>query len=122
MVNRVLIDQNKPTFTFNFPAVGSRDIRILTKWTELNLKIERKEEESLILIKPKGADVVQLEAGGSFYRVVLVWVVVSRGQCITIGFIKAERCRGWDSRKSPATVCGEVDGGLPGPAVISGLL
>lgn len=53
---------------------------------------------------------------------VLVWIVVSRGQCVAVGFIKAERRRGRDLRKSLATVCSEVEGGLPGPAVVGGLL
>lgn len=69
----------------------------------------------------KAADLVQLVVGRS-YRVVLVWIVVSRGQCVAVGFIKAERRRGRDLRKSLAAVCSEVEGGLPGPAVVGGLL
>lgn len=114
-VNPVLISK---TLTVNFPAVGSWDVRILTQWTELNLKKERK-KKSFTSMKWKAADLIAVDR---FYRVVLVWIKVSRGQCVTVGFIQAERRGGWDLRKSPATVCGEIDGGLPGTTVVSGLL
>lgn len=69
----------------------------------------------------KAADLVQVVVSRS-YRVVLVWVVVSRGQCVAVGFIEAERRGGGDIGKSLAAVCGKVEGGLPGPALVGGLL
>lgn len=90
-------------------------------WTQSEDEKKRREVSHSNATKSCGSGAVwQLVA--HFYRVVLVWIVVSRGQCVTIGFIKAKRRRGLDLRKSPATVRGEVDGGLPGPAVVSGLL
>lgn len=53
---------------------------------------------------------------------VLIGVVVSRGQRVAIGLVQAERRAGGDLREGPRTVCGEVEGGLPGLAPVAGPL
>lgn len=54
--------------------------------------------------------------------VILVWVWISRGQCVAVWFIQSERSCFEDAWKSFLTVCGQVESGLPGSAIILGPL
>lgn len=52
------------------------------------------------------------------YCVILVRVGSSRGQRVAVCLLQGQGGGGGDTRECSSTVCGQVEGRLPGPAVI----